>query len=431
MRNNLLSLVLGVCLLVGCEAGTSSTGESDAATVIVPTIVLSQDAPVTETPSPLVVTKPDDPLVVLLYRDGVLARTDVAGSAVEPVAKPLGAVGDTVWLYFWTNSPQISLDGRYLITSTSVSSSRGKWQVTDLQTGEEVASGQGQSRLSPTWNPDSQQFAYLVEEQVCIFDLAEQTETCVTLAPDLIGASWSPAGDYIAVAQANFSEEGATGQVWLLQTTTKTAEKIGTFETPLEATVNDAFEWTDDGSGLLIKSTHEEVASLLYRVDEGTTLPFSQPVHSLSPNGQYILYRAGAVGPVAGGIAYTLPVNESCMQPKLGLHNWDWSPDGKNLAYLLSCAEVPLTSWLSVLNASTGELLWQQEIANLPGNTYPIEFVYWSPDGAYLLLDEPDELYEGQRQLSPVWRVLADGSGLSEVVTDAGFLLGAVSQWEP
>jgi hypothetical protein len=84
--------------------------------------------------------------------------------------------------------------------------------------------------------------------------------------------------------------------------------------------------------------------------------------------------------------------------------------------------------WVTVLSIITGAILWQEEVTDIE-SAFPLEFLYWSPDGAYLLLDEPDELYEGQRQLSPIWRIAADGSSPLEIILEHGFLLGTVQQW--
>lgn len=460
MRDKLPFIALIICLTIlsGCTSTTASpeselstftsteampsvmptTTATSTAAPLLPTLTVdtiptvptpTASALPTMNPASQPVQSPDGPPVVFLYKDGFLTRTDIDGSGFELMARPLGGIGDVVWMYFWANPPQVSPDGRWLIVFNSVSSSRGNWQVIDLQTSNEVATGQGQSRLSPTWSPNSQQFAYLAERQVCIFDLMSLSDNCTVIGSDLIGAVWSPAREQIAVAQANFD---FTGQVWLFQAASKTAEIIGTFEVPPQATVNDALEWAADGSSLLIKGTTENVPSILYSVIDETAVTFTEPLQTISPNGQYILYKSGVVEKVDGTIQYLLPTNEVCSRVIFKLHNWDWSPDNERLAYLLSCtdSDAQERSWLIVINVTTGELLWQQEIVALD-NTFPLEFLYWSPDGKYLLLDEPDELYEGQRQLSPIWRIMADGSTSLEVIAEHGFLLGTVRQWMP
>jgi len=83
-----------------------------------------------------------------------------------------------------------------------------------------------------------------------------------------------------------------------------------------------------------------------------------------------------------------------------------------------------------MLDAETGDVLWQREIIKADiGTTSPPDFLYWSPDGDYLLLDGPDEPYPGQPHLSPIWRLRADGTGELVPVVEQGFLLGVISQW--
>lgn len=462
MRDKLLLIASLVCffgLTISC-APTTALPKDELSTIVVSDIVPSATATETimsnavfpsptstadvlpSSPTPMATMLPiaspgaelaqalDGPPVVLVYNDGVLMRTDVEGSGFEKVTAPLGQVGDLVWMYFQTNPPQVSPDGRFVIVFNSVSSSRGNWQLVDLQTEEIVVTGQGQSRLSPTWSPNSQQFAYLDDEQICVFDLILETNNCNVIGPDLIGAVWSPAGEQIAVAQADFAAEEFAGQVWLFEVATKMAKDIGIYEIPPQATINEAFEWTIDGNSLLIKSTTENMPSVLYSVIDGTTVKFAQPVQTISPNGQYVLYKSAEVEQINDGVKYPLPTNEICPRGTLKLHSWDWSPDNEHFAYLFSCTGTNSSDrrWVTVLSIITGEILWQEEVTDIE-SAFPLEFLYWSPDGAYLLLDEPDELYEGQRQLSPIWRIAADGSSPLEIILEHGFLLGTVQQW--
>ena len=54
---------------------------------------------------------------------------------------------------------------------------------------------------------------------------------------------------------------------------------------------------------------------------------------------------------------------------------------------------------------------------------YPLDRLFWSPDGAYLLLDGPDTTGEFTRPLSPIWRLAADGMGELEVLVEGGYLV--------
>lgn len=332
---------------------------------IVPTLTSSPTAPALPIGSP----------VVFFYNDGYLSRTDIEGSGIELITT--SAVGETVWLRFWSYPPQISPNGHWLIVPISISRNRGAWQLFDLQERVIAVTGYGQSQLSPTWSPDSQRFAYLADDGICLYELASQTETCTFIGENLWGASWSPQGSYVAVTQADLTVECCRGQVWLFDVNTETAVSIGTYTAPPQASVSEAIEWTTDGVALMIKSADENVLSVLYSVTGDTPLTFTKQVRALAPDGQQLLFRTGEIGRLDGTIVYTLPTNETCSRALLGIHNWDWSPDGKRLAYLLSCIASPETSWLYMLDAETGDVLWQREIIMADiGATLPPEFLY-------------------------------------------------------
>jgi hypothetical protein len=372
---------------------------------------------------------PDGPPVLFFYDGTSLSRTDVDGSAIQPIASPLTGAGDTVWLYFWANPPQVSPNGRWLITHASVSSGRANWQLVDVQNGTVTAEGHGQSRLSPTWAPDSQRFAYLVNGQLCIYSLLDKTDACMPIAGNLIGASWSPDGSTIAVAQANLEAACCTGTVWVFPVANGKAAVAGAFAAPPQATIEDIFMWLPgDMPALLIKTDPESQASTFYDMAAGTVTMLERQVRDISPDGRYLLYTTGEVGSTDGRILYALPANNSCPNVSFNLHNWDWSPENGRLAFLHSCAATPQTAWLIVLDVTTGESFWTREITGLE-TTFAPTFVYWTPDGQYLLLDEPEELFDGHRQLSPIWRILADGSGEVTAVVEHGFLLGGIPAW--
>jgi len=69
-------------------------------------------------------------------------------------------------------------------------------------------------------------------------------------------------------------------------------------------------------------------------------------------------------------------------------------------------------SLLTVKQTQTEQVVWQREIREASVNR-----IAWSPDGAYLLLD--DEL-----ESSPIWRVRAEGASSVSTIIEDGFLLG-------
>ena len=74
------------------------------------------------------------------------------------------------------------------------------------------------------------------------------------------------------------------------------------------------------------------------------------------------------------------------------------------------------SSPLSILRWDTREVVWERALDITVGA------LRWSPDGAYLLLDdgEPDTL---------IWRLSADGAGEPKVVIEAGLVIDVVPQW--
>ena len=388
----------------------------------VPTFTPIPTSTFTPTPIPLPTsaTLPQGAPIIFLYTNNYLSRTDRDGSEIELITNSIEPVGEQVWLTFVALPPQVSPDGQWLI----IYNGRGRWQLLDLTRWEVRSAGQGQPRLSPTWSPDSQSFAYLANNQLCIYQLDSETNSCLFTGEDLLGASWSPNGLDIAVAQGDFTSECCVGEIWLIHIADGMAKMIGTYSVPPEATANQIFEWVTMSDSLLVKG----YTPFLYSSIDEATIQFQEAVVDISPNGQSILYNSGRVVSIDGTIDYQLPLNPECPGFKIGIHNWDWSPVGDRLAYLSSCSsELSINNWLYVLDSQTGEILWQKEISAIDSQ-FPLEFLYWSPDGEYLFLDEPDESYDSYA-LSPIWRVKSDNTSTIEPIVEEGFLLGIVQQW--
>lgn len=366
---------------------------------------------------------------VLLYRNGSLERVDVQGS--NPLSLPsVTGIGDNPTDYFHANPPQISPDGRWLIAYAAASETTGNWRLFDATTGELVATGSGQARLSPTWSPDSIAFAFLDHSGICVYALEPASEACApvvdfdgTVVENLIGAAYSPNGTHIALAQADMSAPCCRVMVWLFALDGSEAFAIGAYEMPPQATSTEMFEWTADGR-LLIKTVEPDMNSILYSLTDLPTITYSRPVQDISPDGRWVLYRSGEVGDVNGSVIYDLPTNEACPRAILGSNNWAWSPDGTQLAFLLNCAAATESSWVYVLDAATGDVQWEKALPRPAEALYPLDRLFWSPDGTYLLLDGPDTTVEFTRPLSPIWRLAADGMGELEVLVESGYLVG-------
>ncbi len=369
-------------------------------------------------------------LPILFYHRGNLLRTDVAGSAVQPLV-PVSAGGEP-GAYFAANPPQVSPDGRWLLDHVAAGQTTGSWRLFDVATGERVAAGRGQSRLSPTWSPDSQAFAFLDARGVCIYTIESAAEACTPIADsngtlsDLIAAAWSPDGATIALAQMDTSVECCRVTVWLDALDGGDPYEVAIIDPPAQASTHEMIEWLADGR-LLLKSTSADAPSLLYDPADGSRIIYEGWVRAASPDGRWLLHDSGAVSGPDGATLFTLPANDACPRPLLTGANWAWSPDGAQLAFLLNCAAAAQDSWLYVLDAATGEIRRQKALPTPDEALYPLDRVFWSPDGAYLLLDGVDTTAESTRPLSPIWRLAADGSGELEVVVASGYLVDVVA----
>ncbi len=371
---------------------------------------------------------------VLLYRNGSLERVDVQGRNPLSLLSVSG-IGDDPGAHFHANPPQVSPDGRWLIEHAAAGETTGNWRLFDATTGELIATGSGQARLSPTWSPDSVAFAFLDQSGICVYAVESASEACApvvdfdgTVVENLIGAAYSPDGSHIALAQADPSAPCCRVTVWLFALDGSEAFAIGAYEMPPQATSAEMFAWTADGR-LLIKTVEPDMNSILYSLTDLPTITYSRPVHDILPDGRWVLYRSGEVGDVSGVVVYDLPTNEACPRAIPGSNNWAWSPDGTQLAFLLNCAAATESSWVYVLDAATGDVQWAQALPRPAEALYPLDRLFWSADGAYLLLDGPDTTVEFTRPLSPIWRLAADGTGELEVLVESGYLVDVIPQW--
>lgn len=80
-------------------------------------------------------------------------------------------------------------------------------------------------------------------------------------------------------------------------------------------------------------------------------------------------------------------------------------------------------------DAATGEVQMEKPLPIPAGPLYPLDRIFWSPSGTYLLLDGPDTTVEFTRPLLPIWRLAADGMEELEVMVDSGYLMAVVPQW--
>ncbi len=95
------------------------------------------------------------------------------------------------------------------------------------------------------------------------------------------------------------------------------------------------------------------------------------------------------------------------------------SPDGTRFAYLStrSPGDEEIFRLLVVTDLATEEILWQREVPL-------VQYVYWSPDGQYLILGSDGYLSE-----ATIYRLPADGTAVPELIIHNGYLLDVIPQW--
>lgn len=371
---------------------------------------------------------PGPPVILYYAFDGHMYRTDIAGEKKEqltitPETDPDNENIDVALTLY--RPPQLSPDGRWLILNHG----NGKWTLLDLSTGVEAAQGQGQPLLSPTWSPDSQQFAYLANNQLCLYDLIDKADTCSFTLPQngkLTGVLWSPVGAQAVVTlakeQSGENPLGVNGEIWLVNMQDGKAENIGAFSAGFESPITNVVNWLPDGSGLII-NTAANSSSILFRIANNSKTSFPYPVIDVSPDGRYFLHSPSYITGIDGGNSFFLPNN--CESGEFELTSWAWAFDAKRLAYLTACQgtnqQTKAAKDIFVVNIPDQTVLWQREISP------QLSIKAWTPDDNYLLLHHKTS---GWPQDTAIWRIPANGDNVSKVIVPQGIYLNVVPQWE-
>ncbi len=402
---------------------TSISDSSLSRQIGTPSSTLVSEETLTSVPTPQPLTLPQSPIVFYYHAlDGHLYRTDIAGSFTEqltttPEVNPNNADIETGLNFY--RPPQVSPNGRWLILNDG----QGGWTLLDLLENQDSKTGTGQDLLSPTWSPDSQRFAFLSSNQLCIYELVDQVVSCPVQLENLKGAVWSPNETHIAVITTTpATTTYVSGQVWLVDLANHTVESIGIFSTSFEATINDIVTWLPNGTEVLIKTTGE-VPSALFSLDNNMSTVFSESIIDASPDGKYFLHASSHVSTSDELIGYDLPNTYVCDDSQHEfIIDWAWSNDSQNLAYTLLCRNVNEidSKHIVVVNIETQTLLWHQKISP------DLQLKAWTPDNKYLLLNTTG----GWPQDASIWRFAANGFGLPEKIKESSFLLEIIPQWQ-
>lgn len=376
-------------------------------------------APMTATTTAESPSWPSPPLLLFYAVDGHLYRTDIAGTfpqqlTTTPREDP--ADPDVALALLVYRPPRVSPDGKWL----ALNGGWGGAAVLDWGNQRALGVGRGRAMRSPTWSPDSQSFAYVTtDRQLCLFHLSQQSVSCPFQSErDLLGASWSPDGTYIAVVTR--SPDCCEGQVWLYHTVTAQATVVASITLPLETAVGELLAWLNGGRGLLI-NTPETAA--VYFPASNTIEPLPEPVIDFSPDGRYFLHRSGEISHGTGGQSHPLPHNSAaCQGETQSLATSTWSANGQWLAYTTLCqanGDVR-DQWLHVMDVETNELLWQQALAP------EFSLREWMPGGDFLLLSHQTS---GFPQDTSLWRITAAGPSDPQMIIEQGLFVSTVPQW--
>ncbi len=342
------------------------------------------------TPAPTPAAAPGADLALLYVHDGDLWRADVRGEHRQRLTteRPLRTRYRDIWGTFsWSHPTHISPDGRWL-AQWGEARARGTLQMllVDLAGG---VYGWLPGPISPeaAWSLDGRTLAW-------------------SPYPDAPG---SPAG--LTEIFAYDTERGRVER--LFQGDREEWRRLG------------HLVWSPDGRQIAFGCCYEEV--FIDGTYQGRTVGevhvldvARRDVHDTGqPIESYVARSTSLCWTAAGGVTTTREEGVTC-SPMALPGEARRSPDGALYAsWVPADAEDragPGTSRLTVLRWDTREVAWERTLHVTVGA------LRWSPDGAYLLLDdgEPDTL---------IWRLSADGAGEPKVVIEAGLVIDVVPQW--
>lgn len=317
------------------------------------------------------------------------------------------------------NTPSISPNGRFLLQYDVYKS----WQLLNVPDQTLLAEGVDDFFYSPTWSPDSQQFAYIKDEsQLCLFHLATASENCLWQSDSrLFGAEWSPDGRYIAVAQDDAADDMGRGEIWLIDPETGEALRAEAYQGSPEIALGSIFTWLSDGDALLIYNLPEG-GSARTVLEDAQTIRFPNRVWSASPDGRFFYTHDGQLVDATGTLLHQIADPSACPDG-IRIRQNAWSSDSSRLAFVSACnvAEPYEGDWtLTIVDVASGEIVWEQV---LPEN---YSLLSWSTDKNALLLSHKTS---GWPRDSDIYMLRLDSNSKPQLIVSGAIFLGVYPPW--
>lgn len=397
---NFLFILYFIVLIFGCQSKNQAS--SALPETAVPTTIPTEPAdlptpqPTNTSPAPTPTSEPtaipsptatqtavpvDWSLVrngatILYYAGGDLWRTNIDGTNQQPLTEgdmlavwDLESTEDKWWSGGFMPRPFVSPNGRYIaFTQTG-----GNLVIVDVSNPFPPRTLSSGSVLM-AWSPDSRYLAY-GRNTLNLYDTETKRATNLTntVSRGVHSITWSSDSRFIAFACCFSPPEGEYEGVEYGEIRQFDMES-GLIETTGEATLS-------VGGGASTLCWQEAGYFTVYQEAEQTN---------------------------------------HCTQAGSQLFFIAESPDGQQLARMLfSDSEDPLHfHQLTLFDIEKEEVLWHTVLENAANR------LAWSLDGRYLLLNYN---YPG---LSPIWRLLADGTSSPETIIEEAFLIDVIPQWQ-
>lgn len=317
------------------------------------------------------------------------------------------------------NTPSVSPNGRFLLQYDVYHS----WQLLTVPDHTLLAEGAADFFYSPSWAPDSQQFAYIKDEdQLCLFHLETASENCLWQSESrLFGAEWSPDGRYIAVAQDDAADDTGRGEIWLINPETGNAFRAEAYQGSPEIALGSIFTWLSDGDALLIYNLPEG-GSARTVLEDAQTIRFSNRVWSASPDGRFFYTHDGQLLNATAARLHQIADPTACPDG-IRIRQNAWSPDSSRLAFVSACkATEPYEGdWtLTIVDVASGEIVWVQV---LPEN---YSLLSWSTDKNALLLSHKTS---GWPRDADIYMLSLDSSSKPQLIVSGAIFLGVYPPW--